>query len=433
MVEARKNGGGADLPDYEDDYVLELEPEADEAGANGNGAACKPTTFVGVHSTSFKDMLLKPELLQAISDCGFEHPSDVQQKCIPEAMLGQDVLCQAVSGMGKTAVFVLTILQNLSEDPKPCSALVLCHTRELAYQIKNEFNRFTKFMKHVRSEVIYGGEPIQNHVKLLKGLNPPHIIVGTPGRILALSREKILSLDNLKMFVLDECDKLLEQVGMRADIQNIFKHTPVQKQVMMFTATLSNDIKLTCRKFMRNPTEVLIENESKLTLHGLKQYYVQLTEKEKNRKLMELMDQLSFNQVIIFVKEVSHAVKLAEILNKNSFPSKAIHRAIKQEERIKIYDGFKQFKHRILVATEIFGRGIDIEKINIVFNYDMPGDSDSYLHRVGRAGRFGTKGLAITFMSSEKDQEVLGEIQKRFEVKIGELPTTIDSASYMNN
>jgi len=215
---------------------------------------------------------------------------------------------------------------------------------------------------------------------------------------------------------------------MRSDVQSIFKNTPVNKQVMMFTATLSEDIKVTCRKFMKNPTEVLIENESKLTLHGLKQYYVQLSDKDKNRKLIDLIDQLAFNQIIIFVKEVVFAVKLSEILNKSSIPSKAIHRSIPQEERIKIYEGFKQFKHRILVATEIFGRGIDIEKINIVFNYDMPADSDSYLHRVGRAGRFGTKGLAITFVSSDKDREVLADIQKRFEVKIGELPATIDSA-----
>lgn len=201
----------------------------------------------------------------------------------------------------------------------------------------------------------------------------------------------------------------------------------------MYTATLSGEIKNVCRKFMRNPTEVLIENDSKLTLHGLKQYYVQLEEKEKISKLMDLIDAFVFNQVIIFVKSVQYAVKLAEILNKNAIPSKAIHRDIPQEDRIKIYDGFKQLKHRILVATEIFGRGIDIEKINIVFNFDMPSDSDAYLHRVGRAGRFGTKGLAITFVSTPEDHTVLEDIQKRFEVKICELPTTIEASTYMNN
>jgi ATP-dependent RNA helicase UAP56/SUB2 len=149
--------------------------------------------------------------------------------------------------------------------------------------------------------------------------------------------------------------------------------------------------------------------------------------------LTDLIDALNFNQVIIFVKTVPHAIKLAEILNKQALPSKAMHSDLTQAERIKIYDGFKDLKHRILVATEIFGRGIDIEKINIVINYDMPGDSDTYLHRVGRAGRFGTKGLAVTFVSGKKDLEVLEEIQKRFEVKIPELPETIESSTYINN
>ena len=220
---------------------------------------------------------------------------------------------------------------------------------------------------------------------------------------------------------------------MRSDVQKIFKETPHNKQVMMFTATLSGDIKSTCRKFMRNPAEVLIENESKLTLHGLKQFYVELTENDKIAKLTDLIDALNFNQIIIFVKSVQRAIHLAAHLNKQALPSKAIHRDLEQKERISIYQGFKELKHRILVATDVFGRGIDIEKINIVFNYDMPGDSDSYLHRVGRAGRFGTKGLAVTFVSNKDDTKVLEDIQKRFEVKIPTLPETIDSSTYISN
>jgi len=211
------------------------------------------------------------------------------------AILNHDVLCQAVSGMGKTAVFVLSILQTMPEDPKTCSAMILCHTRELAYQIKNEILRFTKYMKHLRTEVIYGGESKDNHIKLFKGLNAPHIVVGTPGRILDLSRGGHIPMTNMKTFVLDECDKLLDQINMRRDVQDIFKETPANKQVMMFTATLQNDIKETCRRFMRNPTEVLIENESKLTLHGLKQYYLELKANEKIKKLMDLIDVLDFN------------------------------------------------------------------------------------------------------------------------------------------
>ena len=158
-------------------------------------------------------MLLRPELQRAIVDCGFEHPSEVQQECIPQAMIGVDILCQAKSGMGKTAVFVLTILHQLPKDPKPCSALVLCHNRELAYQIKKEFDRFQKQLPELRTEVIYGGVPIGEHITLLKGVKKPHVIVGTPGRVLALVKKGDLDLSNLQIFVLDECDKMLEEIG----------------------------------------------------------------------------------------------------------------------------------------------------------------------------------------------------------------------------
>jgi ATP-dependent RNA helicase UAP56/SUB2 len=220
---------------------------------------------------------------------------------------------------------------------------------------------------------------------------------------------------------------------MRGDVQAIFKTTPPQKQVMMFSATMSPDVKNICRKFMRNQFEIFIDNQAKLTLHGLKQYYIKLEESEKIKKLTDLLDSLQFNQVIVFVKSVDRAAMLDTVLRKDNFPSIAIHRHLEQEERIKRYNDFKAFKHRIMVATDIFGRGIDIEKINVVFNFDMSQDSDSYLHRVGRAGRFGTKGLAITFVSSPEDLTVLDAIQKRFEVKIEELPTTIDVSTYMNN
>lgn len=217
---------------------------------------------------------------------------------------------------------------------------------------------------------------------------------------------------------------------MRGDVQSIFKTTPAQKQVMMFSATMSKDVKDIARKFMRNPFEVFIDNEGKLTLHGLKQYYIKLEESEKIRKLTDLLDALQFNQVIVFVKSIDRCIMLDQVLRKDNFPSIAIHRQLEQDERIKRYNDFKAFKYRIMVSTDIFGRGIDIEKINVVFNFDMPQESDSYLHRVGRAGRFGTKGLAVTFVSGQEDLATLEQIQKRFAVKIEELPTTIDVSTY---
>lgn len=387
-------------------------------------------TYVGIHSAGFKDFLLKPELMRAIQDCGFEHPSEVQHECIPQAILGMDVLCQAKSGMGKTAVFSLAVLQQIEPIDGEVSCIILGHTRELAYQIAREIERFSKYMPNIRSAVIYGGVPVRQHKDML-ATNPPHIVVGTPGRIKDLVNQKALPVNKVKFFVLDECDKVLEALDMRRDVQQIFKETPHEKQVMMFTATLAKEMRAVSKKFMQNPMEVFVDDETKLTLHGLLQYYVKLQEAEKNRKMADILDALEFNQVVIFVKSVSRAIELNKLLVECNFPSIDIHSQIKQEERIKRYKAFKDFQKRILVATDIFGRGIDIERVNIVINYDMAASPDSYLHRVGRAGRFGTKGLAISFISSEGDTEVLQGVQSRFEVAISELPQTVDQASYM--
>ncbi|EPY89758.1 ATP-dependent RNA helicase DDX39A [Camelus ferus] len=342
--------------------------------------------------------------------------------------------------------------------------------------------------------VFFGGLSIKKDEEVLKK-NCPHVVVGTPGRILALVRNRSLNLRNVKHFVLDECDKMLEQLGkvlalaewpaasepklsgttgprramsrhtsmsalsavalppgelpslkrgsrrwhgcsalaayMRRDVQEIFRLTPHEKQCMMFSATLSKEIRPVCRKFMQDPMEVFVDDETKLTLHGLQQYYVKLKDSEKNRKLFDLLDVLEFNQVVIFVKSVQRCMALAQLLVEQNFPAIAIHRGMAQEERLSRYQQFKDFQRRILVATNLFGRGMDIERVNIVFNYDMPEDSDTYLHRVARAGRFGTKGLAITFVSDENDAKILNDVQDRFEVNVAELPEEIDISTYI--
>jgi len=314
------------------------------------------------------------------------------------------------------------------------SVLVLCHTRELAFQIKNEYARFAKYLPDVRVATFYGGTPVAKDAELLRDKSKcPHIVVATPGRLNALTRDKVLDTKNVKHFVLDECDKMLEQLDMRRDVQEIFRTTPLHKQVMMFSATLAKEIRVTCKKFMANPLEIFVDDETKLTLHGLQQHFVKMDEAGKNRKLNELLDTLEFNQVVIFVKSVARAIELDKLLVSCNFPSISIHSGLAQEERISRYSAFKAFEKRILVATDIFGRGIDVERVNIVVNYDAPPDADSYLHRVGRAGRFGTKGLAITFVSSEGDQQVMDAIQARFEVAMTELPDSIDPASYMTS
>jgi len=417
--------GEEELPDFDEaEETTKKEDTKDGEGAKKGG-------YAAIHASGFKDFLLKPELLRAIVDCGFEHPSEVQHECIPQAILGTDILCQAKSGMGKTAVFVLASLQQIDASDKSVKVMVICHTRELAYQIKHEFDRFSKYFTGMNCGVVYGGIPIQKDKEMLK-TTQPQILIGTPGRVLGLLREKDLKLDTCSQFILDECDKCLDKLDMRKDIQQIFMGTPKKKQVMMFTATLTTETRGLCKKFMTDPHEISVDEESKLTLHGLLQYYVKLDEKAKNRKLNDLLDALEFNQVVIFVKSVQRAMALDKLLQECSFPSLAIHSGLKQEERIEKYKQFKEFQKRIMVSTDLFGRGIDIERVNIVINYDMPEESDSYLHRVGRAGRFGTKGLAITFSSTDEDAEVLKKVQSRFEVNIGEMPSTIDTTSYLN-
>jgi len=417
-----------ELPDFDEDETQNTkeEPKDDEGAKKANYAA--------IHASGFKDFLLKPELLRATVECGFEHPSEVQHACIPQAILGTDILCQAKSGMGKTAVFVLACLQQIdaTDKEKAVKVLVICHTRELAYQIKHEFERFAKFFTDVKTAVVYGGIPIAQDKEMLK-TNCPTVMIGTPGRVLALCRDKDLKLDKCSQFVLDECDKCLDKLDMRKDVQQIFMETPKKKQVMMFSATMTKETRELCKKFMQDPHEISVDQESKLTLHGLLQYYVKLTEKEKNRKLNDLLDALEFNQVVIFVKSVQRATALDKLLVECSFPSLAIHSGLKQEERINRYKQFKEFQKRIMVCTDLFGRGIDIERVNIVINYDMPDDGDSYLHRVGRAGRFGTKGLALSFVSTEEDDAVLKVVQDRFEVNIDAMPKQIDTTSYLNS
>lgn len=421
----------------EENILLEYDEEEGDAGAEAEAAGEEEKktvkgSYVSMHSSGFRDFFLKPELLRAIVDCGFEHPSAVQHECIPQATVKADVICQAKSGMGKTAVFVLATLQQLEPVDGEVHVLVLAHARELAFQISKEYERFSKYLPGAKVATFFGGVPESQNEKTIKE-EQPHIVVGTPGRILSLVRNKVLKLGNLKHFVLDECDKMLEAIDMRADVQDIFRATPHEKQVMMFSATLSKEIRPVCKKFMQDPMEIYVDDEEKLTLHGLKQYHVKLTDAEKNRKLFDLLDTLEFNQVVIFVKSVQRCKALCRLLTEANFPAIAIFRGLPQTERLARYRAFKNFEKRILVATDLFGRGMDIERVNIVFNYDMPENSDSYLHRVARAGRFGTKGLAISFVSTEDDAATINSVQERFLVGVGELPEEIETSSYLQN
>ncbi len=332
--------------------------------------------------------------------------------------------------------------------------LVLCHTRELAYQIAKEYKRFAKYMRPDIVECFYGGVPAKLDIEKLKAKVPP-VIVGTPGRILDLATNKKylseykynLDLSKVSIFVIDECDEVLggkmrngveAGLEMRADVQKIVAMLPLDKQVMMFSATLPHAIRPTLRKFCRDaaPKEVFVDDQATLKLTGLLQYKREVEEKEKSAVLSDIIDNYEFNQVVIFTQSFKRCQTLSLLMNEAGFPSNFIHSKMKQEERIARFENFKQGQFRILVATNLFGRGIDIENVNLVINYDFPEDpsgDDTYLHRVARAGRFDTKGLAISFVCTKEDKEVLERVQKRFDVSIPDLPAeVIDYNLYKN-
>lgn len=405
--------------------VPDQDVKSDKSSKVGKG-------YVATHSQTFRDFLLIPELMRAIQHNAFEHPSEVQAEAIPRALFGNDIICQGQSGMGKTAVFVLSILNQLDVEGE-VAALVIAPSRELAYQIGDEFNRFSRFMKNVSTVCIYGGMPKSTQTDLLRS-RKPNIVIATPGRCLDFLKERHSPLDvsKVRYFVIDEADKVLENEDMKRQVTQIFQKLPPIKQTMLFTATLPENMKEILRKFTRNPKEILIDDPQRLTLHGLQQYYCKLQPSEKNRKLLDILDDFSYNQVVIFVSTKERAKTLDGILNQVGHPSIAIHGEMQQTERIKAFRQFKEFQRKILVTTDLFARGIDVERVNIVVNYDMPNSADTYLHRVGRAGRFGTKGLSVSFVSTEEDTKVLDEIQKRFVVKIDPLPDSVEASTYMN-
>jgi ATP-dependent RNA helicase UAP56/SUB2 len=337
--------------------------------------------------------------------------------------------------MGKTAVFVVVTLERITAEDG-LQAVCIVHTRELAYQVAKEFERFKAYLEGITVTAIYGGVPLPQQEKNLKD-DPPHVIVACPGRLKVLAQKKAVNFNNLKVFVIDEVDKVLEKADMRQDVQEIFYQTPKNKQTMCFSATMPQEIKGTVLKFVRNPKEIFIDAD-KLTLHGLSQFYVKLEEGQKTRKLTDLMDILEFNQVVIFVRDKRRCHSLNRILVESKFPSIELHSDMDAEDRIATYNKFKKFEARIMVTTDLGARGLDIERVNIVFNYDFPMEADTYMHRVGRAGRFGNKGMSISFVSTTedpsgkiKDNEIFEQVQSRFAVKVEPLPDEIDLTSYM--
>jgi translation initiation factor 4A len=367
--------------------------------------------------TSFEDLNLKETLLRGIYSYGFELPSAIQQKAILPVLDGHDVIGQAQSGTGKTATFSIGMLQRIDENMEKTQAIILTHTRELALQVKSVATALSNFM-NIKINLTIGGISIRDNINEL--LENPHIVIGTPGRVLDMINKKALSTKYLKILIVDEADEMLSKIFLN-QIYDIFRFLPGNIQVGLFSATMPVDFFDLTNKFMRDPIQILVKTEE-LTLEGIKQYYINVERNEfKFDTICDLYEKFSVAQSIIYCNSKKIVDDLDRKLNENGFSVNKIHGRMTQEERNVIMKSFRDGDSRILVSTDLLCRGIDVQQVSVVINYDIPHNIENYLHRIGRSGRFGRKGLALNFMTYY-DIKNLHEIEKYYSTQIQELP-----------
>jgi ATP-dependent RNA helicase DeaD len=364
--------------------------------------------------TGFKQFGIKEEILQAIKELYFIEPTPIQKQAIPLAMQGKDLIGQAQTGTGKTAAFVIPMLQKIDPKINDTQGLIMTPTRELAIQIAEDVQDLAKHMD-VTVLALHGGKDIQAQMNKLN--NKVQIIVGTPGRILDHLRRQTLHFGRLKMLVLDEADKMLE-MGFQEDVETIIASTGPKKQTLLFSATMPDRVKHLAHRFMFQPPHVRVEMKQ-ITAEKTKQYYYVMNQSDKLVNLETLLKELKPYLAIIFVNTQNRVEQVTEHLQLQGLEAKALHGGLSQNKREQLMDAFRQVKFQYLVCTDIAARGVDVEGVTHVVNYDLPSDSESYIHRVGRTGRAGEEGTAITFVSP-RQKSIMGKIEKAIKQKIEE-------------
>ncbi|EDK37471.2 hypothetical protein PGUG_01569 [Meyerozyma guilliermondii ATCC 6260] len=379
----------------------------------------KSTKKVKIYPT-FESMNLKPELLKGIYNYGFEAPSAIQSRAIMQIIRGRDTIAQAQSGTGKTATFSIGILSSIDTKSKDCQALVLSPTRELAQQIENVIEHLGDYM-NVRSHACIGGTQVGEDVKKLQ--QGQHIISGTPGRVLDMIKRRNIMPRHVKMLVLDEADELLTK-GFKEQIYEIYKTLPAGAQVVVVSATLTPEVLEMTNKFTSDPVKILVKRDD-VTLKGIKQYYIQCEKEDwKFDTLCDLYDNLTITQAVIFCNTKAKVNWLAGQMRKSNFTVAAMHGDMKQEDRDSIMKEFRSGSTRVLISTDVWARGIDVQQVSLVINYDLPLDKENYVHRIGRSGRFGRKGTAINLLTSQ-DKDELKSLQHYYSTKIREVPADL--------
>ena len=362
---------------------------------------------------------IKESLLRGIYSYGFENPSPIQKKAILPMLNKKDIVAQAQSGTGKTGAFTISTLQIIDTGINNCQALIMAPTRELAMQIIEVIKALGNHDENLTTQLLVGGTSIDEDIYNLKN-NTPHIIVGCPGRVHDMMKRSHIKNTDIKLIILDEADEML-CVGFKEQVYNIFQYLNKDVQVGLFSATLPNEINALTDKFMRDPVKILVKSEM-LTLEGITQYYVALEDdNQKFFALKDLFNTISMSQCIIYCNSVKRVQELYEAMIKENYPVCCIHSNMEKEDRTKSYKEFKTGKFRVLISSNVTARGIDIQQVSTVINFDLSKDVHTYLHRIGRSGRWGRKGVGINFIT-KRDIKTLKLIEKHYSTQIEELP-----------
>jgi len=369
---------------------------------------------------NFDDMNLKEELLRGIYAYGFERPSAIQQRAILPCIKQHDVIAQAQSGTGKTATFSIAILQRIDINVRECQALILAPTRELATQIQKVVISLGDYLQ-AQCHACIGGTNVREDMRKLE--SGCHVVVGTPGRVSDMINRRVLQTRAIKMFVLDEADEMLSR-GFKSQIQDVFSALPNDVQVILLSATMPTEVLDVSKYFMRNPVQILVKKEE-LTLEGIKQFFVNVRMEDwKFGTLCDLYETLSITQAVIFCNTRRKVDQLTEDMKMKNFTVSHMHGDMDQQQRDVIMKQFRTGSSRVLITTDLLARGIDVQQVSLVINYDLPSNRENYIHRIGRGGRFGRKGVAINFVT-EDDKRTLKDIETFYNTHIDEMPINV--------
>eukprot|EP01117_Protostelium_nocturnum_P008613 TRINITY_DN308_c1_g1_i1.p1 TRINITY_DN308_c1_g1~~TRINITY_DN308_c1_g1_i1.p1 ORF type:complete len:403 (-),score=140.78 TRINITY_DN308_c1_g1_i1:54-1262(-) len=369
---------------------------------------------------TFEKMGLKDDLLRGVFAYDFKKPSAIQQRAIHPIINGRDVIAQAQSGTGKTATFSIGVLQSIDSSVRETQALILSPTRELAQQIQKVCLSLGSYMS-VEVRGVVGGKSVGEDIRALE--QGVQIVSGTPGRVFDMISRRTLRTRNIKMLVLDEADEMLNQ-GFKEQIYDIYRYLPPSTQVVLVSATLTNDVLDITKKFMTNPIRILVKRDE-ITLEGIKQFFVAVEKEDwKFDTLCDLYDTLVITQAVIFCNTKSKVNWLTDKMRKANFTVSSMHSGMPQKEREEIMQQFRNAETRVLITTDLWARGIDVQQVSLVINYDLPNNRELYIHRIGRSGRFGRKGVAINFVKSD-DVKILRDIEQFYATQIDEMPMNV--------